>query len=250
MEQLSCCPNIKKFTFGSSGYFPKDFLIKSFPNAADIRLHAIQNVEKELILGDKIRIFHLSNSTIENIKGFRDGQRYLEIKIRSCLNLNPLIINQLKNVTRVNLEYCSWLYDITPLADVPYLRLSLCDNIKDYSCLGKQRYLALENQNSLKNSDLHYFSNVYSLTIKWCKLISDISMLKNNVILVLHLSASRNPTLFGVNNHHVEFESPDSFKIEQVIVEGKIHHLKVELNTIVRNEENVNLITRYDQDDL
>ena len=151
-------------------------------------------------------------------------------------------------MTRVNLGHCPWVKDITPLANVPYLRLSECRNIQDFSCLGQQRFLALENLRQLKDSDLYYLSNVYWLIIHWCDQISDISMLTNNCILDIYgLPLLKNPTLFGMDYHCVDFQCSD---LEEVIVKGQIHHLKINLTTIIRYEQNVNLITRYGEDSL
>jgi hypothetical protein len=71
----------------------------------------------------------------------------------------------LQNTRQVTITNCS-INDCTALIKIPYLFIHGCENIQDFSCLGKyQRYLNISKCFGLKNEHLSFFSNVFYLNL-------------------------------------------------------------------------------------
>ncbi len=94
--------------------------------------------------------------------------------------------------------------DITPLKDIPYLSLSTCKEIMDFSVLSTQRELTLFQCPGL--TDVSSFRSIRKLSLFCCPNISDISPLKGIYDLTLH-GCSNIKDISCLGNHHRLFLS-------------------------------------------
>jgi hypothetical protein len=74
------------------------------------------------------------------------------------------------NVQMLHLQECWSLSDISPFKDVPFLQLEILMKVKDFSCLGNQKYLKIAQCPGLTDEAVSHFGNVYHLCIVGCSI--------------------------------------------------------------------------------
>jgi hypothetical protein len=80
----------------------------------------------------------------------------------------------------LSLNECSSITDISPFKDIPYIDLMLLSEVKDFSSLGKQRYLTIYHCRGLSDEAVNGFGNVFHLGINSCHNITEVKLPKGN----------------------------------------------------------------------
>jgi hypothetical protein len=109
-----------------------------------------------------------------NVSSFshRDFPFLPNLKEISVTSESLVNISNLSHLKNVKLERCDNVIDISGLQNVPVLTIRTCKNIENFSFLGKQISLILEN---LTICDVSHLGNVYDLKLRSCPEIEDIS---------------------------------------------------------------------------
>jgi hypothetical protein len=114
------------------------------------------------------------------------SNRFFEmVKLHNCR------ISSHSSFTRVQiltLSRCLSIRGIKPFKDIPYLELKQLPEVKDFSSLGSQRYLKIDDCPGLSNEAMRGFGNVFQLCISCCHNLTEVRSLNgNNRILTLDL---------------------------------------------------------------
>jgi hypothetical protein len=88
------------------------------------------------------------------------------------------------NVQILNLRKCS-VVDVSPFKNIPYLDLDTLVNVKDFSCLGNQKYLKVAKCDGLSTDAVSHFGNVFHLCIINCRNVVAAKGLWRNQFLIL-----------------------------------------------------------------
>jgi hypothetical protein len=89
------------------------------------------------------------------------------------------------NVQMLVLKDCSTLDNVHPLKNIPYLHLETLKNVKDFSCLGTQRYLKIARCEGLNDEAVTHFGNISHLSILNCNIITVRTRLTHNRFMIL-----------------------------------------------------------------
>lgn len=93
-------------------------------------------------------------------------------------------LSSFSHLQSISLIYCEWLTDITPLKDVPEIRLTCCNLITSVDCLGeKQSFLQINSCEGIRSFET--VGNVHTLDLS-CSIMTSLSFLSKGVkVLVL-----------------------------------------------------------------
>jgi hypothetical protein len=100
------------------------------------------------------------------------------VKLQSC-NLD--VASSFSKVQILVLNSCPSITDIIPFKDIPYLELIRLSEVKDFSSLGNQRYLKIEDCQELSNEAVSGLGNVFHLYISHCHLITEVRNLNGKI---------------------------------------------------------------------
>ena len=110
--------------------------------------------------------------------------------------------HMLKNFTRLRsleLEFCQYITDLSPLSSLRQLSMYSCYNIRDVSALRSIDTLTLS---GLEVTDFSPLCEVQNLTLQWCNQLIDVSSLSGvqNLSLILCHGVSDVSPLYQVPN--------------------------------------------------
>ncbi len=83
-----------------------------------------------------ISLHHVKQFTLTSLDEEEDGNGDDGFDITTLINFN--------HCEKVILQECSGIVDISPLKDCDHVELSNCENVRDFSSLGRQRSLVIE----------------------------------------------------------------------------------------------------------
>jgi hypothetical protein len=146
------------------------------------------------------------------------------------LSLHPTVTQfpVYSNLQQINVTNCFALQRINSLASIPYITITNCPKIEDFSCLGaSQRFLVVTLCPSLKNSDLNNFGNISHLSISLCANIISIerTALVNNRYLHLRLENLQEIRLTGTS--YVKVWILNCPQLSKLDITGRVHVLNL-----------------------
>jgi len=151
--------------------------------------------------------------------------RYFE---RVCLRSTRISdVTMLSKTFIVCLSECSGVSDISALKDVSYLELHGLPAVKDFSCLGKQKFLRISycprlDDEAVNNS----FGTVDCLHINYCENITKMVNLKEN--RYVYVSGCDYLTVVELHgDQYVEADFQRCWNVASVKVSGLVYSLKV-----------------------
>jgi hypothetical protein len=100
------------------------------------------------------------------------------VKLQSC---NLSVASSFSKVRILVLSNCSSITDLSPFKDIPYLELIRLSEVNDFSCLGNQRYLKIEDCQGLSDQAVRGLGNVYRLYISHCHVITEVRNLHGKI---------------------------------------------------------------------
>jgi hypothetical protein len=105
-------------------------------------------------------------------------ERFFEVlRLHNC---HPSQSSSFSKVQILILDSCSSIRDISPCKDIPYIELRHLTGVKDFSCLGNQRYLMIFDCQGLFSEAVKGFGNIFNLHIHSCHNINEITNLNGN----------------------------------------------------------------------
>jgi hypothetical protein len=81
---------------------------------------------------------------------------------------------------------CTGINDLFPFRNIPYLVLEALTSVKDFSCLGNQKYLNIIKCDGLSDDAITHFGNIFHLSIVDCHHITHLKGLNNNRFIRVH----------------------------------------------------------------
>jgi hypothetical protein len=131
------------------------------------------------------------------------------------------------NIQILELIRCKNISSISPVKEIPYLRLTDLPNVKEFSCLGEhQKCLIIDYCPGLRDKDFRNFGKVFSLSVHGCENISVIQHLQEVRYLdIWGCCFLEKVDLEGMEYLFVEISSCSLLK--QVNVEGRLYSLKI-----------------------
>ena len=155
----------------------------------------------------------------------RTGRRFL----RANLSLTHLEdYSPFRHIEKLVLAFCPTVTDASIFADIPFLNLYGCENIRNFRGLGpSQKYLDLNGCVHLQNSDLLGMGDVEFLNLSHCSNITDVSPLMNNFFLFLEYCHNLQSVILKGSNF-VLVSLKKSRLVNSVTLCGKIQSLHVE----------------------
>jgi hypothetical protein len=128
----------------------------------------------------------------------------------------------LPHLQSLTLTYCFTVTETARFRDIPSLTLIHCDNIRDYSGLGSQRFLEIQGAPLLYDEDVETFGNIFSLKLSYChRLRSSLNLRKNRYLTVSHCANLNRIQLSGGHYIQVTIRNCPSFQLLSVY--GKVH---------------------------
>ena len=213
-------PNLKSFKIANSNARIREVAPEyySFPNLMSLDLSCSGIIDAS-VFGHVPTLNLSSCHSLTKIDGL--GRGNVDVNLEGCSSLKD-DFSMLSNVRRLNLS-STRVSDLSGLSEVPELILRNCVDLQDFSPLGKQTLLVLDQNNHLTTEDLHYLSNVRYLSISNCRSITDLKPLTNVSVLI----AASCPSLLDVNLMGNFFSVDFSFnnRIRSIIVHGNIAFL-------------------------
>jgi hypothetical protein len=101
------------------------------------------------------------------------------------------------------------------------VKIATCSEIEDFSCLGSQHYLELEELNQLKTENISRFGNIPFLKVSKCGNIVKVDQLNRNKFLYfVECSRLQTVELQGDQYLNVSFESCP--ELRQLTITGKV----------------------------
>ena len=237
-----CSSKLKSFS-ASNLSLPKDVLLTHLPTIQEFKIYQGNFQDCELYVSDNIHELDLEQANLRHIYNLSPEKRYLHVNLSSCHSLQPSILQIFSSTYYLNLTNCRWVVDISPLANIPHLYFNHCISIQDFSCLGKQLSLSLSDCRNIKHSDLERLSSVRYLNIDWCPGISDISMLRDNLVIsACFLPDLTKVVLLGENYRRVRLFG----RIRSIDIQGKVLRMFTIQETKIIHTENVTEIDYSD----
>jgi hypothetical protein len=161
------------------------------------------------------------------------GRAFRNLNFHRCYKLD---VFSFQNVESVCIDSCYEITNLQALRNVPYLSLSGCDRIEDFSSLGSQRYLAIQYSKTLKDSDAERFRNVVSLSLQSCANMTKFSSgSMNRIVNIENCKNLREVHLEG-NDHRIAklVMCPN---LETLNVSGRVYELAIEF--CPKSEKNI-----------
>jgi hypothetical protein len=181
-------PKLKTFLWAtlSNDRENLDFFRSELTNVSDFTFASRSTVEmKPIILHDRINSLSLYLKEIANID-CSPNRSFLKIMLYGCSLPD---YSMFSNVQILLLKECFSLSDLTPFRNVPHLDLELLVRVKDFSCLGNQKYLKISKCDGLTDEAVSHFGNIFHLCVIDCK-ITVVNGLTHNRYIALESNDS------------------------------------------------------------
>jgi hypothetical protein len=140
------------------------------------------------------------------------------MKLRNC---NLCTDFSLSKVQILTLNHCLSITDIIPFKDIPYLDLVYLPEVKDFSSLGSQRYLAIFKCQGLSDEAMSGLGNVFHLRIYECDKMTEVKHLlgKNQFLFLSFCRGLKSVELSNQDYLHVTIHRLilDNFKIHGTV---------------------------------
>ena len=198
-------------------------------------------------LGPNVPVLTPTELTNEMWPDKNENNRLLNLALVKFPSLQR--ISTFLHVRSVFLRSLPDLVDITGLEYVENIVLHGCDQLRDFSCLGKhQKVLEIVNCSHLSDADLSRFSRVPKITVASCPKITDLTPLThNNKIVAISLQSLRDVHLLGRYYRLVNISQNNILRTVQI--EGKVCELIVDDNHLYEwkylLKNKVDLIRRF-----
>jgi hypothetical protein len=180
-------------------FYPEDLdNVEKFTNYLDLKLPSVSKVDglKPFSIDDKVKSLDLC-LRLDELKGSFKDREFLKVSLRGSgfRGLLPL-----PHVQSIELCSCNCV-DIFPIAHVPYMKISSCKQITDFSCLGSQHYLWVDNCPGLtENTIEENFGTISWLKISRAPKITRLQNLRDNRYLaIIHCTALSELLLEGMD---------------------------------------------------
>jgi hypothetical protein len=183
-------PKLKSFLWAtlSNDRENLDFFRSELTNVSDFTFSSRSTVEKNpVVLPDQINSLSLYLKEVANFD-CSPNRSFHKIMLSGCSLTD---YSKFSNVQILLLKECFNLSDLTPFKNIPYLDLELLVRVKDFSCLGNQKYLKIAKCDGLTDEAVSHFGNIFHLCVIGC-----------NITVVNGLT----------HNRFIAFESNDSLK--------------------------------------
>jgi hypothetical protein len=225
-------PKLCKHIRGKEEIFPQLFsFVGPFISMDDLAL--LKNVKSlkawyptEEIIPLTNNIPDLSISIVtprSSVTDFVVGEKMKKLML---IDFGTVDLSTMANLQELSLIQCLNVKDIRCLQRIPYLMISQCVNIVDYSPLGRsQRYLELHGCDQLKDEDLLNFGNVPYLEISKCNKINKIELSSGNLYFYGIHSSLTEVVLNGFQ--FVKVEVKLCRNLTRIAIHGKVHSLNI-----------------------
>jgi hypothetical protein len=230
-----------------------DCFLQAFPRLTELEIEYMRIPAVELRFlsqSNQIQSIKITLPSFMSLSPEKIPQRIVSVSLRNDPSLVQL--PAFHNLQQFHLHQCFDLQKIDSLARIPYLTISSCSKIDDFSCLGQyQRYLSIKDCVGLKNSDLEKFGNVCYLSISKCDnitFINESALVNNRFLFFLVLKNLREITLSGSGYLKVAFWNCPL--LESILIKGRIYLLdvnirscsKVDVGNISRNYQYIQTV--------
>jgi hypothetical protein len=222
-------PQLKSFKYSSSDRWDSfDYLPERFTNVEEFDLQLPEDDHRDdgsITLGDKIRTFRIS-LPVSNI--IIDSHRsplklFHQVRLCHCTTRDfPLFVT----VQILSLHSCPSVEDVSIFQNIPCLTLSDLPSAKNFSSLGKQKYLSIALCDGLSDEDLSRLGDVFRLSIFGCRSISEVKGLEKNKFLLIH-NCYRVLTVVLAGKDYVQVSIRECSRLERLVITGSVYSLEV-----------------------
>jgi hypothetical protein len=129
----------------------------------------------------------------------------------------------------LSLNRCLSITDISPFKDIPYLELLVLPEVRDFSSIGNQRYLAISKCLGLSDEAMSGFGNVFHLRISDCDNITEVRNLQDKNKF-LFLSFCRRLKSVELSNQDYIYVNINRITLDNFKILGRVYSLDFTLN--------------------
>jgi hypothetical protein len=223
------CPQLKSFSYSCYGNSVlDDSYLWVLKNATRLSLHSQQTntvLQSDFLESLSVNVTSLNISVYGNELTIPD--RFFEmVRLHDCRLSSYSSFSKVQILT---LNDCYLIRDISPFKDIPYVELIQLSGVRDFSCLGSQRYLKVDDCPGLSNEAMRRFGNVFQLCISNCYNITEVSnLLGNNRFLTLEsCCALKSVELSNEDYIHVTI---NRINLDNFNILGSVYSLDFNLN--------------------
>jgi hypothetical protein len=162
------------------------------------------------------------NFPTNEIIGVVDAPVLHQLKLQNYFSIS---LSVFANIEKLHLFDCPMVDDIHCLHRVRYLWIRNCVGIQDFSCLGSQDFLAIDNGENLLDEQMNHFGNIACLRLTNCHNIKKLLLENHRYVWLSGCSSLREIQFLGRDFLKVEVLS--CCFLRDCIVTGRIYYLFV-----------------------
>jgi hypothetical protein len=219
-------PQLKTFEyFSRENWDSFNYHPERFPNVEVFTLQLAKghSGDESITLSEKVRSFEI-NLPVSNISSSRgsSSKPFHHLQLSQCSTID---VFKFTNVQILSLGRSPGVEDVSIFQNIPYLTIFSLSSVKDFSSLGKQKYLSIAYCDGLSDEALSGFGNVIRLSIDSCRGISEVKGLEKTQFLQVH-GCYELTTVVLAGKDYVQV-SIEKSGLETLEIPGRVYSLEV-----------------------